>query len=476
MSDRPHDHPDLDRYPELTQAWDRRKLHQGRGDRHRVHGGRWLAGPDRGRRPDARGARAEKRPDGRPRLPPGQRMLEYLRPMGGDEGDGDAQTLQAQGPRRGEDAVRARLRRRCSSCRRSRRRPTSTASPAGRCSAGCGRACRSRCSPRSAGMKGEARHVIFEAAHGYTANVPLKEAIADNALITYRLNGKPFALQHGAPVRGLVPDLYFWKSAKWITGVRFVKDDKPGYWEVRGYHNHADPVERRALWLSSPTRPSRAASSKPAGSADRQEALARLAARDPPRLRLPRRRLHGHLRGVGHRDQPHRRLGSELHVVREDADDRADPGGSPRRRGGRAASPTAPAPARPTTSIARATRSGSTTRTARRSPRSATPARSRSRRARRGSSCASRTGSTTTAARRRWTYIADVYAVLLLYLAISGIFMIKGRLGLRWRGAILISLGVGVPAHLRRGLGRPERRQRDHRGRPRGGARAPTRR
>ena len=42
-------------------------------------------------------------------------------------------------------------------------------------------------------------------------------------------------------MRGLVPDLYFWKSAKWITGVRFVKEDKPGYWEVRGYNNHADP-------------------------------------------------------------------------------------------------------------------------------------------------------------------------------------------------------------------------------------------
>jgi DMSO/TMAO reductase YedYZ molybdopterin-dependent catalytic subunit len=90
-------------------------------------------------------------------------------------------------------------------------------------------------------MKSEARYVIFESAYGFTANAPLKDATADNALITYRLNGKPFALKHGAPVRGIVPDLYFWKSAKWITGVRFVKDDVPGYWEVRGYHNHANP-------------------------------------------------------------------------------------------------------------------------------------------------------------------------------------------------------------------------------------------
>ena len=83
--------------------------------------------------------------------------------------------------------------------------------------------------------------MIFEAAHGYTANVPLSYATADNALVTYRLNGKPFATEHGAPVRGLVPDLYFWKSAKWLTGIRFSKEDEPGYWETRGYNNHADP-------------------------------------------------------------------------------------------------------------------------------------------------------------------------------------------------------------------------------------------
>jgi len=92
-----------------------------------------------------------------------------------------------------------------------------------------------------AGVKGDARHVIFEAAHGYTANVPLREALAPNVSVVWELNGKKFPRKHGAPVRGLVPDLYFWKSAKWLTGIRFVKRDEPGYWETRGYHNHADP-------------------------------------------------------------------------------------------------------------------------------------------------------------------------------------------------------------------------------------------
>ena len=83
--------------------------------------------------------------------------------------------------------------------------------------------------------------MIFEAAHGYTANVPLKEALAPGVMVTYRHQGQPLGRPHGPPVRGLVPDLYFWKSAKWLTGIRFVTRDQPGYWETRGYHNHADP-------------------------------------------------------------------------------------------------------------------------------------------------------------------------------------------------------------------------------------------
>jgi DMSO/TMAO reductase YedYZ molybdopterin-dependent catalytic subunit len=55
------------------------------------------------------------------------------------------------------------------------------------------------------------------------------------------LGSAPIPRANGAPFRALVPDLYFWKSAKWLTAIRFVTDDKPGYWETRGYHNHANP-------------------------------------------------------------------------------------------------------------------------------------------------------------------------------------------------------------------------------------------
>jgi DMSO/TMAO reductase YedYZ molybdopterin-dependent catalytic subunit len=187
-----------------------------------------------------RAARAEKRPDGRQRLPPGQRVIEALRPMGGEEGSGDVKTFRlkvyglCKTPFEVDYAGLLKL-------------PQSTKTADVHCVTGWSmlggewKGVQLAHLAERAGIKSEARYVIFEAAHGFTANAPLKEGLADNALITYRLNSKPFPLQHGAPVRGLIPDLYFWKSAKWITGVKFVKDDQPGYWELRGYHNHADP-------------------------------------------------------------------------------------------------------------------------------------------------------------------------------------------------------------------------------------------
>ena len=233
------DTPDLDRYPELRERWDRRNFIKSAaaGSALMAVGGALfrIAADDL-----TKAARAEKRPDGRPRLPPGQRVIEYLRPMGGQEGDGDAKTFKlrvtglVKKPFEVDYAGLLKL-------------PQVTKAADVHCVTGWTmlggeyKGVQISKLAEIAEIKSEARFVIFEAAHGFTANAPLKEATADNALITYRLNGKPFALQHGAPVRGLVPDLYFWKSAKWITGIRFVKDDKPGYWEVRGYHNHADP-------------------------------------------------------------------------------------------------------------------------------------------------------------------------------------------------------------------------------------------
>ncbi len=180
------------------------------------------------------------RADGRTRLPPNQRLIEALRPMGGQQGDPDPANfrLRVYGEVRNPLEL---------DYRELLALPQTEQLADVHCVTGWTvfdaewKGVRIAHLAELAGVKDSAAHVIFEAAHGYTANVPLKEAIAPNCLVAYRLNGEPLPLENGPPVRSLVPDLYFWKSAKWLTGIRFVSHDEPGYWEVRGYHNHADP-------------------------------------------------------------------------------------------------------------------------------------------------------------------------------------------------------------------------------------------
>ena len=75
----------------------------------------------------------------------------------------------------------------------------------------------------------------------YTTNLPLQELTGAKAWVVYAYEGQPLEPVHGAPARLLVPHLYFWKSAKWIRGLRLTTHDVPGFWESLGYHNHADP-------------------------------------------------------------------------------------------------------------------------------------------------------------------------------------------------------------------------------------------
>jgi DMSO/TMAO reductase YedYZ molybdopterin-dependent catalytic subunit len=89
--------------------------------------------------------------------------------------------------------------------------------------------------------KKNARFVIFEAAANYTSNIPIIEARKDNVILAHSFFGKSLPRPHGAPVRALVPDRYFYKSAKWLAGIKFTAQDEPGYWERLGYSNSADP-------------------------------------------------------------------------------------------------------------------------------------------------------------------------------------------------------------------------------------------
>jgi DMSO/TMAO reductase YedYZ molybdopterin-dependent catalytic subunit len=83
--------------------------------------------------------------------------------------------------------------------------------------------------------------IIFEAAGDYTSNVALGEAQKENVIVAHSFFGEKLPRAYGAPVRALVPDRYFYKSAKWIEGIRISARDKPGFWESRGYSNSADP-------------------------------------------------------------------------------------------------------------------------------------------------------------------------------------------------------------------------------------------
>ena len=65
----------------------------------------------------------------------------------------------------------------------------------------------------------------------------------DDVLLAHAWQGEPLTREHGGPVRLVVPKRYFWKSAKWIRRIEFSETDQPGFWEVRGYHNYADPFE-----------------------------------------------------------------------------------------------------------------------------------------------------------------------------------------------------------------------------------------
>jgi DMSO/TMAO reductase YedYZ molybdopterin-dependent catalytic subunit len=87
----------------------------------------------------------------------------------------------------------------------------------------------------------EARHVILHAYDGYTANLRLEQFAAPDVLLAHQWDGKPLQRAHGGPLRMVVPQLYFWKSAKWIRRIQFTLSDSPGFWERRGYHNNADP-------------------------------------------------------------------------------------------------------------------------------------------------------------------------------------------------------------------------------------------
>ena len=90
-------------------------------------------------------------------------------------------------------------------------------------------------------LKPDARFVLIHCDAGYTTNLPLKYFLDDDVMLADRHDGQDLAPDHGFPLRLVVPNLYAWKSAKWVRAIEFLAEDVRGFWEVRGYHNRADP-------------------------------------------------------------------------------------------------------------------------------------------------------------------------------------------------------------------------------------------
>lgn len=86
-----------------------------------------------------------------------------------------------------------------------------------------------------------ARFVMQHSYGGYTTNLPLEDLMGDDVLLAYRFGDEPLDVEHGGPLRTVVPKLYFWKSAKWVNRIEFVTEDSLGFWETYGYHHHGDP-------------------------------------------------------------------------------------------------------------------------------------------------------------------------------------------------------------------------------------------
>jgi DMSO/TMAO reductase YedYZ molybdopterin-dependent catalytic subunit len=103
---------------------------------------------------------------------------------------------------------------------------------------------------RCGGPLSNARFVVaYGYDFGWTTNLPLDEFLADDALIALMHDGEPITPEHGGPARLIVPRLYAWKSAKWLSGIELVEQDRAGFWERNGYHMHGDPWnEERFGW------------------------------------------------------------------------------------------------------------------------------------------------------------------------------------------------------------------------------------
>ena len=183
---------------------------------------------------------AQLRPDGRPRIPPGQEAVKALYDMGGTPGPGRVPDWQLS-------VTGAVANSKTFTLQDLLRFPQVNLTCDVHCVTGWTlldakwRGIRLTTIMDAVGVTKKARFIIFKAPEGYSSNIPISDAQKDNLILAHTFFGNNLLQAHGAPLRALVPDRYFYKSAKWIEGIKFTIADEPGYWEKGGYSNSADP-------------------------------------------------------------------------------------------------------------------------------------------------------------------------------------------------------------------------------------------
>jgi|SRR5688572_26640146 DMSO/TMAO reductase YedYZ molybdopterin-dependent catalytic subunit len=105
-----------------------------------------------------------------------------------------------------------------------------------------------------AGARAGSEGAMIHGAEGYTTNLPMTDLDRVENLVATHWNGEPLTEEHGGPVRLLVPHLYLWKSAKWVTGIEVLEFDEPGFWEVNGYHMRGEPWQEERYGRPDPAR------------------------------------------------------------------------------------------------------------------------------------------------------------------------------------------------------------------------------
>lgn len=102
---------------------------------------------------------------------------------------------------------------------------------------------------RMAMPKETAKYVILHAEENWTTNLPIEDFLKETSLLAHSHNGQELTPEHGYPLRAVIPHLYFWKSAKWVRGIEFSSENRPGFWEENGYHMYGNPwKEQRMTW------------------------------------------------------------------------------------------------------------------------------------------------------------------------------------------------------------------------------------